>query len=85
MPRKNSSVEDRQRALQQEEQRKKDSERSFTTEGIKSMYKTLGDEIHCTISALPDSGLKKPSENPCCSRYLNRRTHRAIFRFRDKI
>ena len=50
MPRKNSSVEDRQRALQQEEQRKKDSERSFTTEGIKSMYKTLGDEIHCTIS-----------------------------------
>ena len=28
---------------------------------------------------------KKPSENPCCSRYLNRRTHRAIFRFRDKI
>ncbi len=29
--------------------------------------------------------LEKPSENPCCSRYLNRRTHRAIFRFRDKI
>ena len=28
---------------------------------------------------------KKPSENPCCGLHLKRRTHRAIFRFHDKI
>ena len=50
MSRKNSSARDRQIALQQEEQQKKDGERSFTTAGIKSMYKSIGNEIHCAIA-----------------------------------
>ncbi|MDE2890173.1 MAG: hypothetical protein OXR72_18385 [Gemmatimonadota bacterium] len=50
MSRKSSSVRDRQIALQQEEQEKKDGERSFTTAGIKSMYMSIGSEINCTIA-----------------------------------
>ena len=46
----------------------------------------LSDSLSTRLDELEDLiGHKKPSENPCCSRYLNRRTHRAIFRFRQNL
>ena len=43
------------------------------------------DEYREKHKSKPSEEVQRLSENPCCSPYLNRRTHRAIFRFRYKI